>query len=406
MSAPPENTPPKNTPPMSDSGSFEPGLSEARILRVIREALDQEQKRPAAGADPVLLGIGDDAAVLDLTQNPTVLSIDTQDEGHDYHLRWPSGYETRGFELGWKSAAQNLADIAAMGARPVALLISLTLTPRQDLEFIADIARGYAVACRELGAPECRVVGGDLGRGERLSATVTAVGAAGDRVLRRDGARPGDRMILMGTVGRAAAGLDLLLRSDTTAWGPVPQEGTGHREGSGLEDLAASQLRPCPPLAAAEQLIEAGARACLDVSDGLLRDAGRIAEASGVRADLDPRALRELAEPLHQAGQELGEDPLKWVLTGGEDHGLLAALPPDRPLPEGARAIGSWREADESIGPVSIGGRAPETTLGWDHFADEDRLQHRGDEAVARGLRAGAARGRGAAERPERLPGS
>ncbi|WP_238148199.1 thiamine-phosphate kinase [Rothia halotolerans] len=345
--------------------------SEEELLAEIRAVID-EHNAAARGADRLLLGPGDDCAVLDLSGGRTVLTTDTQTSGQDYLLEWPSGHLTRGFDLGWKSAAQNLADVAAMGAEPVSLVISLTLPPETPVAFVGRMARGYAAAIVALGAPGCTIAGGDLGSGRELSATVSALGLMPGEPVRRSGAAEGDVVGLAGTVGRAAAGLGLLLAEGPI---PVPAEGTGtgHRTGPGFADLAACQLRPCPPLPLGPAMAAAGASAMIDVSDGLLRDAGRIARASGVAIDLDREPLRALVEPLEEAARRVGADAWEWVLGGGEDHGLLACFPQGIELPEGVVAIGSCRTLKQGAPPVSIEGRARED-LGWDHFAAEDRL--------------------------------
>lgn len=327
----------------------------------------------------VVEGPGDDAAVYDLAGRLAVLSTDTQTQGEDHLLRWPCGHRTRGAELGWKSAAQNLADLAAMGADPLSLVISLSFPGTTAVDFLEDMARGYVAAIRALGAGACSVDGGDLGGAGELSATVAALGACRGMPVRRDGARPGDVVVLAGTVGRAAAGLDLLLHEDFDP-ADIPTEvdaaharpGPRDADRRALADLAATQLRPCPPLGAGPVLAEAGARAMIDVSDGLVRDAGRLARASGVQVRLDSRALTGLREDLEPAGRLLGRDPMDWVLTGGEDHGLLACLPSQAPLPPGVRAIGSCRKnhSDDDHSddpPVTLDGGVPEH-LGWDHF--------------------------------------
>lgn len=317
------------------------------------------QAAEAAGAE--LVGPGDDCAVLDLTRGRTVMTTDTQTQGQDYLLEWPSGRRTSGRDQGWKSAAQNLADVAAMGARPVALLISLTLPPETPVSWVLDLARGYREALDALGASQCAVVGGDLGSGTELSATVTAVGTTSRDPVLRSGARPGDRLVLAGTLGRAAAGLDLLLDPHALAAAdPV------------LEGLARDQLRPRPPVLLGSVLAQAGARAMVDVSDGLVRDAARLARASGVVLDLASSALAPDAD-LRGAGSVLGRDPWAWVLGGGEDHGLLACLPAETPLPRGVVAVGSCGARTEEGPLVTLDGTAQDI-VGWDHFAAADRI--------------------------------
>ncbi|WP_369126646.1 thiamine-phosphate kinase, partial [Kocuria tytonicola] len=169
------------------------------------------------------------------------------------------------------------------------------------------------------------------------------------------------------------------------AWDAVPAQ---------LRDaLELAQLRPRPPVTTGPALARAGALAMMDVSDGLLRDAGRIARASGLHIDLEPRALEPHVNSLAPAGEAVGGDPWQWVLTGGEDHGLLAVLPVDSRLPPGVRAIGSCAPAApgtvvpgsganpgessrrDPVGPaVTIGGRTSQQWFGrdvvegWDHF--------------------------------------
>lgn len=345
-----------------------------RILPVFRAHADalvgpgaQAAKSPHAPERALpgrtLLGPGDDAAAYDLTGGVTVLSMDTQTQDQDYRLVWPGGHRTTGADLGWKSAAQNLADVVAMGAHPVSLVISLTLPPRTELDFVTDMARGYVEALRELGAGDCTVDGGDLGSGRELSASVAALGLCPGVPVRRSGARPGDVVVLAGTVGRAAAGLDLLLdpRFDPEA---APRE---------LAELARAQLRPRPPLPLGPRLAEAGARAMIDVSDGLVRDAGRLAAASGVRIRLESTALRELRLALGPASDWLERSPDGWLWAGGEDHGLLACLPPQATLPEGAIAIGSCGRMDSTGPAVTIDGEGS-AHLGWDHFGAQDRI--------------------------------
>lgn len=314
---------------------------------------------PRLGAGKALLGPGDDAAMLAAPDGRTVISIDTLVQDQDFRLQWPGGYRTTGFDVGWKCAAQNLSDINAMGAVATSLVVSLTLPGDTRITWVEGLADGLSAALRALGAEQCTVAGGDLGRGDSLVVTAAVTGDLQGRApVLRSGARPGDTLAVCGALGYAAAGLALL------------ESGMDYTVMGGWErSLAASQSRPCPPLAAGPAAAGAGAHAMMDISDGLVRDAGRLCAASGVRIDLDPEVLRREAALLAGAAENLGADPMRWVLAGGEDHGLLAAFAAGQELPRGFRKIGSVLSGGEpGAGNVTVGGREPQAA-GWDHFA-------------------------------------
>ncbi|MFF1382977.1 thiamine-phosphate kinase [Arthrobacter sp. NPDC058288] len=332
------------------------GLSESELLARIFPRLN---KGPAEGT-ALLLGPGDDAAIVAAPDGRTVVSIDTQVQDQDFRLVWPNGYRTTGFDVGWKAAAQNLSDINAMGARSVSMVVSLTLPPQTPVSWVEDFADGLSQAISGLGAAGCSVAGGDLGRGRELAVTVAILGTLDGRApVLRSGARPGDTVALAGTLGLAAAGL-ALLESGLDVERLTPE----------LRTIMDRQCRPLPPLDAGPSALSAGATAMMDISDGLVRDGNRLAAASAVLLDLDPAALKQLAEPLAAVADAVDGDPMRWVLGGGEDHGLLATFPGDVQLPPGFAAIGSVEALApmESTG-VTIAGR-PAETVGWDHFAD------------------------------------
>ncbi len=293
-----------------------------------------------------LLGPGDDAAVLAAPDGRVVVSTDVLVEGRHFRRGWGTGAD-----LGWRAAAQNLADIAAMGARPTAIVVGLVLPGDVEVDWVLDLARGLAAACEPYGVG---VVGGDLTGGDAVVVAVTVHGdLAGREPVRRDGARPGDVLALAGTLGRAAAGLALLTAGI----------GTAGRE------LVDAYLRPTPPVELGPLAAEAGACAMIDVSDGLLRDAGRVARASGVRIDIDTEALERHVAALAAAARALETDPLTWVLTGGEDHGLLATFP-ERAVPSGFAVVGHVLEAAGDP-RVLVDGREHAGSPGFDHFAGE-----------------------------------
>lgn len=289
-----------------------------------------------------LIGPGDDAAVLEAPDARVVVTTDLLVQGHHFRLDWGTAAD-----LGHRAAAQNLADVAAMGAVPTGLVVGLVLPPHTEVDWVLGLARGLAAGC----GPRVGVVGGDLSAGERLLVAVTAFGDLGGREpVLRSGARVGDVVAHSGRIGWGAAGL-AALEADRA------QE---------LGDVVEAFLRPQPPLADGPAAADAGATSLLDVSDGLLRDAGRVAAASGVAIDLDPAVLVD--EVVRAAAEVLEIDPLELALTGGEDHGLLATFPAGAPLPGGFRAIG--RVVPAAADGVTLAGRPPHVSgIGWDHFA-------------------------------------
>ncbi|MBE0011707.1 thiamine-phosphate kinase [Arthrobacter sp. AET 35A] len=323
------------------------GLSESEILQRIFPRL--------LNAEVAVVGPGDDAAILTAEDGRVVISIDTLVEGQDFRLNRSNGHITSGFDIGWKAAAQNLSDINAMGARATSMVVSLTLPGQTPVDLIEDFVEGLAAAIRELGAAGCGVVGGDLGAGQELAVSIAVTGTLDHREpILRSGAEAGDVVALAGTVGRAAAGL-ALMESDHLFTRLSPD----------LQELTLRQQRPRPPLAGGPAAAMAGARSMLDVSDGLVRDAGRIAMASGVSIHIDPLAIERFTQPLLEAAQLLDVDPRDWVLSGGEDYALLATFPPRSVLPGGFTRIGSVSAGEPTVrvGAVSKG------PGGWDHFA-------------------------------------
>ncbi|WP_431812710.1 thiamine-phosphate kinase [Kocuria sp. cx-455] len=320
----------------------------------------------------VEVGPGDDCAVVAVPQGRVVITTDTQVVDQDFRVRWPNGYETTGADTAHKCAAQNLADIASMGAVPTSMVVSLTLPGDTPVRWVRDFATGLTEAFVRLGAADCALVGGDLGRGRELSVTATVLGVMehGDPVL-RSGAGAGGTVVHAGVLGHAAAGLCSLEAPPGSGWDRRPRDER--------RELERAQLRPHAPITAGPRAARAGASAMIDISDGLLRDAGRVARASGVVIDLDPAALEESVAMLADAGHTAGVDPWRWVLTGGEDHGLLAVVAPDVQVPPGMRAIGSCAPADRRQAfpgdrAVTIAGQDPSQWLGydvgegWDHF--------------------------------------
>lgn len=318
-----------------------------------------ERILPRLRGASALLGPGDDAALVAAPDGRFVFSVDTVVQDQDFRLRWPNGRVGTGYDVGWKSAAQNLSDINAMGADATSAVISLTLPPETAVAWVEDFADGFSAAVAGLGATRCSIVGGDLGRGREISATTAVTGDLGGRApVLRSGARPGDVLAVCGRLGAAAAGLALL------------ESGTGSGTlGDAARGLVELQCRPRPPLGSGPSAAASGATAMMDLSDGLERDAPRMARASGVDFDLSAAALAPFAEALAPAASVLAGDPLRWVLQGGEDFALLATFPGTSPLPEGFVAIGATTAGD---GAVTLDG-SPVEDGGWDHFLPTPR---------------------------------
>lgn len=303
-----------------------------------QELLDTVLPRFATSGD-VLIGPGDDTALLRVRSGAVLATTDTMVLGRDWLDEWSDGSD-----VGHKLVTQNVADIAAMGGRCTGLLVTLVADEQTRLGWVAEFTDGVADAARDAGTV---VVGGDLSSappGTRM-VSITAFGEL-DQVpaVLRSGARPGDVVAVHGTLGRAAAGL-LLLQRDQRSKDP---------------ELVLAQRRPCTPYEQGPVAARAGATSMLDISDGLLRDGGRIARASGVRLELDPAAL---ASDIRALTDAVGAtDAESCVLTGGEEHSLLATFPVDA-VPSHWRVIG----AVSAGSGITVGGRE-HTRVGWDHF--------------------------------------
>jgi thiamine-monophosphate kinase len=289
----------------------------------------------------VLLGPGDDAAVIRAADGRVVATTDLLVEGQHFRRDWSSAYD-----VGRKAAAQNLADVAAMGAVPTALLVGLAAPAALDVAWALGLADGLRDECAVVGAS---LAGGDVVRAEVVTVAVTALGdLRGRPPVTRSGARPGDLVAVCGRLGWSAAGHALLA--------------AGRAE---PEPFVQAHRRPEPPYAAGPQAAELGATALVDVSDGLVQDLGHIAAASAVAIDLRTDFVAGDVAALAAAAEAVGADPVGWVLTGGEDHALAGCFPPEAWPPVPWRVVGT-------VGPgagVTVDGRGYQGSAGWDHFA-------------------------------------
>ena len=308
----------------------------------------------------VIVGPGDDAAVT-APEGRLVSTADMLVENEDFTRDWLD-WEL----LGRKAAAQNLADVCAMGAVPHGLLVSLAVPDDTDIADLEALYSGLFDEAERAGAAlECTVpiIGGDLSSSTLIVIAITALGTVPEgAAILRSGAQPGDSLYLAGTVGQAAAGLDLLFAGL-------------RRETAGLElrPLIETQLAPRPDYGALRTI---RASAMIDVSDGLSLDLARVATASGLGIELDRALLADLIDPLLPAAEFVldaraangtaatAEDlALSWVLDGGEDHGFAASAPSRQAPGVGWRRIGRVRTGHD----VSLDG-TPVPASGFSHF--------------------------------------
>lgn len=287
-----------------------------------------------------LLGPGDDAAVVSAPDGRVVATTDLLVDGRHFRRDWSTPYD-----VGRKAAAQNMADVAAMGAVTTALLVGLATPPDLPAFWAERFADGLRDECDLVGAG---VVGGDVVRSDALLIAVTALGDLEGRApVTRAGAQVGDVVAYAGRLGWAAAGLATLTK--------------GFRSPRAVVD---AHRRPAPPYRAGIDAALAGATAMIDVSDGLVADLGHVATASGVRIAIS-RSAFAIPEVLVEVASALGIDAFEWVLGGGEDHALAATFAPSA-VPEGWQLIG---EVVPAVGDpeVLVDGK-PYTTGGFDHF--------------------------------------
>ena len=298
-----------------------------------------------AGAG-VIRGIGDDCAVLPHRDGQVLLATtDMLVEGRHFRRDWCSWRQ-----IGLRAAEANLSDIAAMGGEPRWALAAVTLPGDTDASQAEELARGMVDALATHGAA---LVGGDTCRGDALVVSVTLLGVApADRVRGRGDARPGDLLAVTGTLGKARAGLELLL--------------SGHTD----HPAVAGYLEPRCRLDLVPALAPR-AHAMIDVSDGLASEVRHVCDQSGVGAEVRAAAV-PLARHTREAAALLGQDPLDWALCGGEDYELLFSAPAEQL--EGldgldVTVIGQVQPAGEGVWLRRDGGREP-LRGGFDHFEE------------------------------------
>lgn len=294
---------------------------------------------PAPG---VLRGIGDDAALI---APDLVWTVDTQVEGSHFRRDWSSPAD-----VGWKALAVNLSDLAAMGAQPVAALVS-AIVPDGDASDLEPIYAGLGACARTYG---CAVAGGDVASGPGLALSIGVLGRVASPPPGRDGARPGDVIAVTGALGEPAAGLAALRDPALQAI-------------AGVESCVARLRRPHPRLAEGAALARV-AHALMDVSDGLARDLPRIARRSGVAiaADLD---MLPVHAPVRDVAARLEVEPGVLAATGGEDYELVVAMDPAEVAGCGVPLTVVGEVAAGAAGVAWRGAGADAGLAGWDHLA-------------------------------------
>jgi len=286
--------------------------------------------------ESVLVGIGDDAAVIKAALTPIALASDMAVEGTHFSRNWSSLYE-----IGAKITAANLADIFAMGGRPEYLLVSAALPKSITVEEVEELALGIADEAALVGAS---VVGGDLASSEKIVISISAFGAVGRPIL-RSGAKVGDQVVVSKLPGESAAGLEYLKRGV-------------------LDSSSAHHRHPTVDYQSA-QAISAIAHSMIDVSDGLVSELSHIASASSVGITIDKELLASSKDysDLARSAMELGVDVWQWVLHGGEDHVFIATIPSEAAVPRGFLVIGKVIEGSR----VMVDGFVAEHE-GFSHF--------------------------------------
>jgi thiamine-monophosphate kinase len=332
------------------------GFTEDELIEVIRRLLAED-------VPGVTLGVGDDAALVEMGSHLGVLTADMLVEGVHFDRATASPAD-----LGYKALAVNVSDVAAMGGSPRHALVSLGLPEDVEVSWVVELYGGLREGAREYGMA---VVGGDTSRADRvvISVAVTGEVVRGGEVTRA-GASPGDRIVVTGALGAAAGGL-MLLRA--------PAHDVAQAASSDwARSLVEAHLRPVARVGEGQTLAQSGATAMIDVSDGLAKDLGRLCEASGVAAAV-VLADVPVALTLKQLADALPDlDPLALALGGGEDYELLATLPPEAvPSVEAKLAerfgtqlteIGEIREGTGLVAVEADGTERPLEPKGWDHF--------------------------------------
>ena len=271
----------------------------------------------------VQVGIGDDAAVIESSNNKLVATVDMAVEDIHFSKKWSTP-----FQIGAKLTTANLADIFAMGAVPKYLLVAAGINELNNSETVTELAKGIRSVADRF---EVTVIGGDLSKSEKMTLSITALGELSAQPILRSGARVGDLIYLSSLTGLSAGGLAIL-----------------NRELDRPRYVVEAHLNP--KLVAPEKLIKVATSMC-DVSDGLATDAAHLSYASNVNFNLSKDLISQAADfkDLAELAKELNEDVFDWILTGGEDHFFLATVGKENESSELGIQIGSVGKGDGKL---------------------------------------------------------
>jgi thiamine-monophosphate kinase len=302
----------------------------------------------------LILGIGDDAAVVNVENSKLLITTDTLVENvhfiHDY-MPWRN--------LGWKSMAVNLSDIAAMGGKPSFAVVTLGLHLETHVENIEELYRGILSASSSY---DCIIIGGDIVKSPTTFVTIAMTGFAENGIMQRNNAKPGDLVAVTGFLGCSAAGLQIL-KSDRDIHSII-----------NIEHFTKSHLTPLPRLDIVDCLLDFGINTAMDISDGLIDDLSKLCKASGVGAVIN-RCDIPIDEFILESFSE--SECFEFALNGGEDYELIFTGPSKKVLDlvhllgDSVEVIGYITE--DSPGNVSIIEKTGMKTnyvhgKGWDHF--------------------------------------
>lgn len=317
-------------------------LGESGLVAKILARICESQVQSSS----VEIAAGDDAAVINTSGSSFVLSVDMYVEGKHFRTDWSTA-----IEIGRRCAAASIADVCAMGAIPVGVLLAIGLPTTTASPWVEDFMAGFM---QETSDASSILLGGDVSGSESIVISVTALGTVvTGAAITRSGARAGDIVGICGRSGMAAGGLRVLQR--------------GLRSPRALVDAFRV---PEIDYSAGVRAAEGGATSMIDVSDGLVADLENIARESGVGIEIDTEKIVVPAELVSTAAA-FGADPMAWILAGGDDHAFVATFPPTKPLPAGFAAIGTV--VIDRVGEVHIDGVRYEdaygATPGFQHFS-------------------------------------